>query len=172
MIGQYGNNCIEFCKKLNEKIDEHLYEHHISIITKMEVITNTNMTQETIINWEINQKSNDVNYSIICEDGSYISIIMADKKLTEREKDWIDKAFTHLYYTSSIIQNARKEHIGAIGIFVRNGFHFDDKDVYPHITFNFRYYNQEGVERTPMFHAYFDLRTRLINRLTRIEELL
>lgn len=120
------------------------------------------------IEWNDTGKNNVRLYSIIKENGCYVSIKYGEE-IEDLDRLIIQNAFTHLYYTSNWLMDMCT-HQMQIGIYVRNGFHYGTNETLPHITFCFTQYADNNQNcNTNFYHAYFDKRTRTICSVTRVQ---
>ena len=120
------------------------------------------------IEWNDTGKNNVRLYSIIKENGCYVSIKYGDD-IGDIDRFIIQNAFTQLYYTSHWLQDMCNLQL-QIGIYVRNGFHYGTSDSLPHITFCFTQYADNNQNcNTNFYHAYFDKKSRRIYNVTRVQ---
>ena len=120
------------------------------------------------IEWNDTGKNNVRLYSIIKENGCYVSIKYGED-VNDNDSLIIQNAFTQLYYTSQWLVDMCN-HQQQIGIYVRNGFHYGTNENLPHITFCFtRYTDNNQNNNTNFYHAYFDKRTRIVCNVTQIQ---
>lgn len=129
----------------------------INITNKMETIvwndiTNNGERKHSI--WKPNNLWNSIRYT---------------DKIPEEDRLIIDLAFNNLYYNSAWFRSMCD--VPKIGIFVRNGFHFNNQDDDPHITFKFSGFDDAYQVDKQYYHAYFDKSTRLIKNMSYVQSI-
>ena len=129
---------------------------------------NLEQVKMSSIEWNDTGKNNVRLYSIIKENGCYVSIKYGEE-IGDIDRFIIQNAFTQLYYTSNWLVDMCN-HQMQIGIYVRNGFHYGTNETLPHITFCFTQYAENNQNcNTNFYHAYFDKRTRGVCSVTRVQ---